>query len=216
MASDWEVATDAVLVQATLPDGGPRDALVSAAWLVGEPALAGAQPRAIWAAPQRLLYLYLHFPVARPLQPIQLAAVASTFQQAFPQAAGVQASRLSRVFDMAGASSGEAPLFHYVVETDPEAGWADEIARWYNAEHMPGLAAVPGCVRASRFINHDHGPLSYACYDLLTPETLGSEAWLAVRHTDWSSRARPHFTNTRRTMFALLRQAEASGALLKL
>ncbi len=143
MASDWPVASDAVLVQATLPEGGPGDTVVSAAWLLGEPALAGAQPRAVWAAPQRLLYLYLHFPVARPLETIQLAALASTFRQMFPQASCVQASRLSRVFDMAGASCGDPPLFHYVVETDPEEGWADEIARWYNAEHMPGLAAVP-------------------------------------------------------------------------
>ena len=219
MASDWQVATDVVLVQATLPEGGLNDAVLSAAWLVGEPSLAGAQPRAVWAAPQRLLYLYLHFPVARPLQTIQLAALVTTFRQAFPQASCVQAARLSRVFDMAGASSGASsgaqPLFHYVVETDPEDGWADEIARWYNAEHMPGLAAVPGCVRASRFINHDQGPLSYACYDLLTQETLGSEAWLAVRHTDWSSRARPHFTNTRRTMFSLMPGAAAHEVLLK-
>ena len=89
----------------------------------------------------------------------------------------------------------------------------DEIARWYNTEHMPGLAAVPGCVRASRFINHDHGPLSYACYDLVAQETLGSEPWLAVRHTDWSSRARPHFTNTRRTMFGFAAQTEKSETL---
>ena len=115
----------------------------------------------------------------------------------------MQASRLSRVFDVAGASMGEAAAFHDVVETDPETGWAEEIARWYDTEHMPGLASVPGCVRASRFLNHDHGPLSFACYDLLTQETLGSPAWLAVRNTDWSSRARPHFTNTLRTMFVM-------------
>ena len=215
MTNKGQVAADAVLVRARLPDDGMNDAVLAAAWLVGEPSLAGAQPRAVWAGPQQLLYLYLHFPVARPLEPIQLAALASTFCQAFPQASSVQASRLSRVFDMAGASAGEQPQFHYVVETDPEEGWADEIARWYNAEHMPGLAAVPGCVRASRFINHDHGPLSYACYDLVAQEALGSQAWLAVRHTDWSSRARPHFTNTRRTMFSLLQAGAMQEVLLK-
>ena len=210
-----QIATDAVLVQATLPAGDVRQALSSAGWLLGEPALAGARQRAVWSAPQQLLRLYLHFPVARPLEGIQLSELAGTFRQAFPQADSIQVSRLSRVFDVAGASCGDQPVFHYVVETDPETGWADEIARWYDAEHMPGLAAVPGCVRASRFINHDHGPQSYACYDLLTQDTLGSQAWLAVRNTDWSSRARPHFTNTRRTMFALPQAGLAPDSLSK-
>jgi hypothetical protein len=113
-------------------------------------------------------------------------------------------SRLTRVFDAPGASRGQAPLHHYVVETDPEEGWFDEISRWYDQEHMPGLAAVPGCILARRYLNHDGGPRSLACYDLVARETLGSAPWLAVRHTAWSDRARPHFTHTRRTMFTVL------------
>ncbi|MES2943422.1 MAG: hypothetical protein V4772_11180 [Pseudomonadota bacterium] len=68
----------------------------------------------------------------------------------------------------------------------------------------PGLAQVNGCVQASRFLNHDHGPLSLASYDLLSEETLGSPLWLAVRGTQWSSRMRLRFTNTIHTMFRLL------------
>jgi hypothetical protein len=64
-------------------------------------------------------------------------------------------------------------------------------------------------VRASRYLNHDHGPLSLACYDLVTQETLGSPPWLAVRETEWSSRMRPRFTNTIRTMFDLLADTPA-------
>ena len=92
---------------------------------------------------------------------------------------------------------------------DPEAGWMPELSSWYDTEHMPGLATVPGCVGASRFLNHDQGPQSLACYDLVTQETLGSTAWLAVRETEWSSRMRPHFTNTIRTMFDLLADAKS-------
>jgi hypothetical protein len=66
---------------------------------------------------------------------------------------------------------------------------------------MPGLASVPGCVLARRYLNADGGPLSYACYDLEAPEVLGSPPWLAVRHTEWSSRVRPQFRDTLRTMF---------------
>ena len=156
---------------------------------------------AVLATTPAALYLYLELPLPGLLETSDLAIVEDIFGVSFPEATDVAASRLSRVFDVPGASIGQPPAFHYVVETDPEAGWAEEIARWYDTEHMPGLARVPGCVRASRFLNHDHGPVSFACYDLVSPETLGSVPWLAVRNTEWSDRARPHFTNTRRTMF---------------
>ena len=116
----------------------------------------------------------------------------------------VQAARLALQFDAAGASSGERAPFHYVVETDSAEGWLDEMIRWYDREHMPGLAAVPGCVRARRFVNQDGGPRSLACYDLVARETLGSPPWLAVRGSAWSGRVRPNFRNTKRTMFRSL------------
>jgi hypothetical protein len=112
--------------------------------------------------------------------------------------------RLERVFKVGGASAGESPQFHYVVEMDPAKGWEDELFRWYDTEHMPGLAAVPGCVRAQRFLNRDSGPYSLACYDLTYPGARESPAWLAVRHTAWSDRVRPQFRNTRRTLFRSL------------
>lgn len=116
----------------------------------------------------------------------------------------VQAARLTRMFDAPGASSGQRAPFHYIVETDTADGWMDEIVRWYDTEHMPGLAAVSGSVRAQRFINHDAGPQSLACYDLVTPDTLGCPPWLAIRYTEWSDRVRPNFRNTKRTMFRTL------------
>ncbi len=112
--------------------------------------------------------------------------------------------RLERGFGTPGASAGETPAFHYVVEMDPAAGWEDELFRWYDAEHMPGLAAVPGCVRAQRYVNRDGGPQALACYDLIDPSVLESPAWLAVRRTTWSGRVPPQFRNTRRTMFRSL------------
>jgi hypothetical protein len=112
--------------------------------------------------------------------------------------------RLERVFDLPGASAGAFAGFHYVVETNPAEGWEEELFRWYETEHMPGLAAVPGCVRAQRFLNHDGGPHSLACYNLIDLETLESAAWLAVRHTAWSDRVRPNFRDTRRTPFRAL------------
>lgn len=214
------VQTDALLIRAAevyaLPGAHGKakaDIVGSAEWFAGLAAAADASPRAVWSVPESLLYLYLHLPESRSVESADIALLEQALLRALPSASQVSVSRLSRAFDMPGASAADQPVFHYVVETDPEAGWADEIARWYDNEHMPGLAAVPGCVRASRFLNHDHGPLSYACYDLVTRETLGSAPWLAVRNTDWSSRTRPHFTNTRRTMFTLPERCPDSGLL---
>jgi hypothetical protein len=134
-------------------------------------------------------------------------ALAAAFLAQCDWASEVRASPLDPMLDIAGACAGERPRFHYVVETDPETGWLDEISRWYDTEHMPGLAAVPGCVRAMRFLNRGAGPLSLACYDLLREDVLGSPPWLAVRATAWSDIARPHFTNTRRTMFRVVADA---------
>lgn len=112
--------------------------------------------------------------------------------------------RMQRMFVAEGASAADQGVFRYVVEMDPAEGWTDELFRWYDDEHMPGLAATPGCVHARRFLNHDRGPYSFACYDLISPEVIASDAWLAVRRTPWSDRVRPQFRNTRRTMFRML------------
>jgi len=120
--------------------------------------------------------------------------------------------RLENVFSATGASSGTFAEFHYTVETDAADGWEEEIFRWYDTEHMPGLAAVPGCIRAQRFLNGDGGPRSHACYDLTDPKILESAAWLAVRRTTWSDRVRPQFRNTRRTMFRFLRASSEREA----
>jgi hypothetical protein len=112
-----------------------------------------------------------------------------------------QVSRLQEVMHLNGPYSDTPMGVHYVVETDPEEGWAPEIYKWYDEEHMPGLARVPGCVVARRYLNLDHRPRSFACYDLHNPEVLSTAPWLAVRGSAWSDVCRPHFTNTLRTMF---------------
>ncbi|WP_239467117.1 hypothetical protein [Rhodoferax koreensis] len=168
------------------------------------PLVAGVR-RIAWSAKGGVGYAYLE--PAGNASASSLAALVEMFTQHTGWAGEVRASRLEQVFDTPGASAGQRADFHYAVEMDPDDGWMPEIARWYDTEHMPGLAAVPGCIRASRFLNHGHGPLSLACYDLVTEDTLGSPPWLAVRATPWSDITRPHFTNTRRTMFRIAHQS---------
>lgn len=200
-------ATDALLVQATMPCGAaaqlPGLMLRLRCALPDSP----VQVHAALNAAQDVFYAYLYLPGRAQLDPSVAAALGSALKSEWPQWQNLRVSRLEKVYDEAGASAGTKTVFHYVVEMDPAPGWMPQLARWYNTEHMPGLALVPGCIRASRFLNHDHGPLSLACYDLVTEDTLGSAPWLAVRETEWSSRMRPHFTNTIRTMFDLLADA---------
>src|SRR4051812_28553337 len=78
--------------------------------------------------------------------------------------------RLKGVKRLAGASWGAPPACHYVVWTDMAQGWDEELERWYDQEHLAGLAAVPGNVHAQRLLCLDQRPRFYACYDLLGPD----------------------------------------------
>ena len=151
------------------------------------------------------LYAYLELSEAQELSATDAARIAE-IARGLPPLSGlaVEAVRLTRMFEAQGAASGERAPYHYIVETDFAEGWMDEIVRWYDSEHMPGLAAVPGAVRAQRYINHDGAPRSLACYDLVSTDTLGCPPWLAIRYTEWSDRVRPNFRNTKRTMFRTL------------
>lgn len=110
---------------------------------------------------------------------------------------------LELLTDLPGASAGARCDFLYVVETDipPEA--ERDFNAWYETEHLPGLSQVPGTVRARRYRRLQGGPRYMACYDLVTPAAMESPAWLAVRHTAWSSRLRPLFRNARRTLHTI-------------
>lgn len=150
------------------------------------------------------VYAYARLLSPCALSPSDLSACLRAWPSQESKVHAATVSRLALALDAPGISSAVQPVFHYVVEMDPEAGWQKELFDWYDTEHMPGLAAVPGCIHARRLLNHDHGPLSLACYDLVSDATLGSVPWLAVRNTAWSDRVRPHFTHTRRTMMEVL------------
>lgn len=117
---------------------------------------------------------------------------------------GARSAYLACQADLAGAAAGCDAPWHYVVETDVLPSMEVEFNAWYQEEHLQGLAAVPGTVRAARYLNRDGSPRYRACYDLVSAETLGSPPWLAVRATEWSTRVRAAFRNTRRTMFRRL------------
>lgn len=118
---------------------------------------------------------------------------------------------LEPVLDIPGASASEPATHHYVVWTDVVDGWESELDAWYREEHLAGLAAVPGAVRARLYHHHGSAPRSYACYDLTDADVNTRSAWLAARATARSSQVRPNFLNTRRTMFRTLGARHASA-----
>jgi hypothetical protein len=170
--------------------------------------------RAACAIEKSQIYLYAKLPSQMGIGLAACLALRAAFSLACGQSvreSHVRVSRLQLALQPHAVSRSEIPQFHYVVETDTDDNWWDEITKWYDEEHMLGLAAVPGCISAMRLVNldakneaGDNRPRSFACYDLTSSEVLGSEPWLAVRHTAWSDRARPHFTNTLRTMMTVL------------
>jgi len=67
-----------------------------------------------------------------------------------------------------------------------------EFNEWYDKEHIPALAAVPGVLCARRF--RGIGNRKYvALYHLAAPEVQESAEWKRARESDWTSRLQPHF-----------------------
>jgi hypothetical protein len=81
---------------------------------------------------------------------------------------------------------------------------------WYEQEHLPALAQVPGCIGIRRFQSIEGEPKYMAAYFLTEPEVQASDAWKKAIDTPWSARVRPAFRNRWRTVYKPL--AVTSGA----
>ncbi len=92
-------------------------------------------------------------------------------------------------------SAGEAPAkdapYIYIVKTDIAADIEPDFNDWYNKEHAPALASVPGCFRARRFLAVDGKPKYMAVYELENPDVPKSAAWAKARDTAWTEKIRP-------------------------
>ncbi len=68
-----------------------------------------------------------------------------------------------------------------------------EFNEWYDKEHIPALAAVPGVLCARRFRGSSGNRKYVALYHLAAPAVVESAEWTQARQTDWTNRLRPHF-----------------------
>jgi hypothetical protein len=99
--------------------------------------------------------------------------------------------------NLAAPAAGANALLFNAMNAAPE-GEAD-FNKWYNEEHVPALAAVPGCISARRFriiTGDSEGNQRYlALYHLASPEVQASDAWKKAVDTPWTGRVRPHMRN---------------------
>jgi len=91
------------------------------------------------------------------------------------------------------ATPGAGGLLVASMNVDPAA--EPEFNEWYNAEHLPQLAAVPGvlCARRYQSAAADRERKYLALYHMTGPEVARSAAWTKAADTEWTRRVRPHF-----------------------
>ena len=81
------------------------------------------------------------------------------------------------------------------MNVDPAA--EAEFNEWYNKEHLPQLAAVPGVICARRYVAR--GPeienKYLALYHMTSPAVSRSPEWAKAANTPWTEKMRPHFRN---------------------
>jgi hypothetical protein len=94
--------------------------------------------------------------------------------------------------DVTGPAEANALL---AVSMNVEPAAESEFNDWYNKEHLPQLAAVPGVLTARRFqaSGMEIEKKYLALYHLTSVEVAASDAWKKAANTPWSEKMRPHF-----------------------
>ena len=68
-----------------------------------------------------------------------------------------------------------------------------EFNEWYDHEHIPALAAVPGVLSARRFRDGKGTHRYLALYHLASADVPDGEAWKKAANSPWTDKLRPHF-----------------------
>jgi hypothetical protein len=89
------------------------------------------------------------------------------------------------------APSGAGGLLVNPMNVDPEH--EAEFNEWYDHEHIPALAKVPGTLCARRFRDTNGSHRYLALYHLTGPEVTLTDAWKQAAASAWTERLRPHF-----------------------
>jgi hypothetical protein len=111
------------------------------------------------------------------------------------------------IFTAGDAPEKDAP-YVYIGKSDIAAASEQEFNEWYNQEHAPALASVPGCFRVRRFLAVDGRPKHTAVCELEHPDVLKSAAWAKASYTAWTEKLRPYRQNRERRLYQLILPAK--------
>jgi hypothetical protein len=90
--------------------------------------------------------------------------------------------------ERARARADSAPVL-LAVWWEPRPGTEPDLDRWYAEEHIPGLLAVPGWLRISRYeLVAGPGPRYLAVHDLAEVSAMGSPGHRAATDTPWRTK----------------------------
>lgn len=88
----------------------------------------------------------------------------------------------------AAGAADAAGLLLFAANIRPEA--EAEFNEWYDSEHIPRLAEVPGCLLARRFHSASGRQRYIATYHLTSPDVCASKAWEKAAVTPWTLKMR--------------------------
>lgn len=102
---------------------------------------------------------------------------------------------------MAIRGSGALGVWHDVVGAHQR-----EVETWYNREHHAERVAVPGFLRARRYINRGTGLRYFSRYDVTSADVLASAPYLRALNepSPWSRQIFPHYRRTVRGAFEVV------------
>jgi hypothetical protein len=89
------------------------------------------------------------------------------------------------------APAGAAALLLIAMNVAPDR--EHEFNEWYDSEHLPALAGVPGVLCARRYRGSGATQRYAAIYHFTNSEVPNSAAWKTAGGTPWTERMRPHF-----------------------
>ena len=111
-------------------------------------------------------------------------------------------------------SLGEAPAdgapYALLVRVDVDPAHEAGFNAWYDEEHLPALAAVPGVLAARRYrLTAGPGPKYLAVYELATEAVPESDAWRKAGDTPRTAKLRPYVQNVSTNLGRLIKSVRA-------
>jgi hypothetical protein len=113
---------------------------------------------------------------------------------------------------MAVSGAGALGVWHGVAEGQQQA-----VDDWYDREHHAERLAVPGFLRARRYVNLGQGLRYFSRYDVADVGVLASAPYLAALDgpSSWSQHMFPHYRDTVRGAFEVKgRRGTADGGVI--